>query len=126
LHETKRLRIKNLPAPTGTLNGEGCSKCVIELSKQELIDSEITVVLKDFLYFDTIVTKGFKIHASHEGKHLFTIEVEGSHLDKVTITELKRFKQKNIAIVISDINYFSPGVHMTAKRASTIKIKLTD
>ncbi len=48
--EEHSFRIKGLPKGLGTINGENCEHCIIEMSKKELLSAEISAIIPDFLF----------------------------------------------------------------------------
>ena len=57
----KKLRIKDIKKLTGTINGYGCRKCEVLLSKKQLKKGFIESKLYDMLFDWKIVVKSFKI-----------------------------------------------------------------
>ena len=53
--------VKNLPKGLGTINGENCHHCIIEMSKKELLNAEISAKIPDFLFDDKVTVSEFQI-----------------------------------------------------------------
>ena len=51
-------KVKGLPKGLGTINGENCHHCIIEMSKEELLNAEISAKIPDFIFdYNPIVTQ---------------------------------------------------------------------
>ena len=53
--------VKNLPKGLGTINGENCHHCIIEMSKKELLNAEISAKIPDFIFDDKVTVSEFQI-----------------------------------------------------------------
>lgn len=123
LTETKTLRIKDISAPIGTINGLGCgSKCEILLSKEELKNSSIGVKLDDFLFDLNIKATAFKIKLPNEK----SIKLEGVKINDTTKARIDRLKTNEV-VVIFDIKIQIPGnSRYKLKNPSPITIRIIE
>ena len=88
LTETKTLRIKDISAPIGTINGIGCgNKCEIHLTKEELKNTTIGVKVNDFLFDWKFVVTGFKL-ALNEDEIITVIGAKPNRSSQSFIEEL--------------------------------------
>ncbi len=75
--------VKNLPKGLGTINGENCHHCIIEMSKEELLNVEISAKIPDFLFDNKAMVSQFKVKFLDKTP---TIIVEGNKFnDEVKI-----------------------------------------
>ena len=123
LTETKTLRIKDISAPIGTINGIGCgSKCEIKMTKEEFYNANIGLKPNDFIYdWNFIVTK-FKI-AFEKGNIL---QVEGFKPDTLMQETIRQLKANDL-VTIFDIRYIVSGVNLYCmKSPSPISIRIIE
>ncbi len=123
LTETKTLRIKDISAPIGTINGIGCgSKCEIKMTKEEFCNATIGLKPNDFIYdWNFIVTK-FKI-AFEKGNIL---QVEGFKPDTLMQETIRQLKPNDL-VTIFDIRYIVSGVNLYCmKSPSPISIRIIE
>jgi hypothetical protein len=71
--------VKNLPKGLGTINGENCHHCIIEMSKEELLNAEISAKIPDFLFENKAIVNQFEVN--FDGKTP-TILVEGNKFNE--------------------------------------------
>lgn len=123
LTETKTLRIKDISAPIGIINGIGCgNKCEVLLKKDELTRGKIGVKVNEFLFSWEFKVSGFKIHL--KGK---TYDFEGNHLDNSLEQEIQNLKEDD-RLVIFDIKFKIVGAPsgIRYKNPSPILIRIAE
>ena len=112
-------KIKGLPAPIGTINGEYTTKGSIPFTKEELKQAEVTIKMVDFLPNIQIETISFLI--SCNGKYL---NIDGNIINEEAFNFIKKFKKRSL-IIISEIRY-PIAIDQRAKTVQPIVIELID
>lgn len=112
-------KIKGLPAPIGTINGEYTTKGSIPFTKEELKQAEVTIKMVDFLPNIQIETISFLI--SCNGKYL---NINGNIINEEAFNFIKKFKKRSL-IIISEIRY-PIAIDQRAKTVQPIVIELID
>lgn len=97
LYEEKVFRIFGLSAPSATINGE---EGFIQLTKQQLIDTEVQFEMKDFLFDIDFNVYSFTLYLP-KGKHL---KIEGNKLNEEAIKEVRKLKNKQ-QVIINNVRY---------------------
>lgn len=127
--EKKIVRVKELPAVTGVLNGEAlCKHCEYVLTKKELKESQVDVVMKDVwifvpndLYFG--VHEYTAMITGKNGKHTTLLVIEGNKITDEVLRNIKDGSQ----VLISNIKFWSKlGANFMWKRASPIFITVKE
>lgn len=119
----KELRIKNLPAPKGTLNGIGCgSKCIIELTKTELKTAKIGVKLEDFVFDMSLNPDSYKIKFPTKEP----IKVNGKEIDDSLHALIDKLETDD-EVIIYDIHIHVKGEqNYKLKSPTPIRIKIIE
>ena len=112
-------KIKGLPAPIGTINGEYTTKGSIPFTKEELKQAEVAIKMVDFLPNIQIETISFLI--SCNGKYL---NIDGNIINEEAFNFIKKFKKRSL-IIISEIRY-PIAIDQRAKTVQPIVIELID
>jgi hypothetical protein len=121
--ESKIFRILSAPKPIGTINGDNCTKCIVEVTKKELFENEIEVSFGDFL-FDVqqhLYVRSFTIVLPDKTEQF----VEGNLLDQSSKDKITSLKKGDI-IIISQIIYYEDFEGVDMVPAVPIKIMLRD
>lgn len=123
LTETKTLRIKDISAPIGTINGIGCgSKCELKLKKEDLTNAIIKAEMKNFLHDLDLMVTSFKIHMPH----FKTLEIEGNKMN-LRANDLFTLLIPNDVVKIYDIRVYLKGrSHYRLKLIEPITIKIIE
>ena len=123
LTETKTLRIKDISAPIGTINGIGCgSKCELKLKKEDLTDAVINAELKNFLHDLGIAVISFKIKMPHYR----VIKISGNEMN-VRANDLFTLLQPDDSVIIFDIKIrLSGNSRYKLKGVAPIIIKIIE
>jgi len=107
--------------PTGMINGETCEECVVELSKNELTASIISVKHLKTPSNKKYVTKGFKMKFPNNG----TIQVLGSTLNEKA-KRLVQLSKVGDEIFIFGIKSIIKDDGTSLKQATPIKVKIIE
>lgn len=102
IHEEKVFRIKGLPAPSATINGEG-SKYPLVMSTEQLINAEIGIEMKNFLLLNE-TSDFFKVHSFTVTIGKKTFNIEGNIIKGKITAEIKKIKSGTF-IIIEDVRY---------------------
>ncbi|MUU79850.1 GldM family protein [Winogradskyella endarachnes] len=123
LIETKTLRIKDISAPIGTINGIGCgSKCELKLKKEDLTNSVINAEMKNFLHDLGMKVISFKVKMPH----FKTLEINGNKMN-VRANDLFTLLQPNDSVIIFDIKIrLSGSSRYRLKGVAPIVIKIIE
>ncbi|MEO8515250.1 MAG: GldM family protein [Flavobacterium sp.] len=117
-------RIKGLPSGFTTINGHGCaSKCIVELTYQDLQNARIDYEIPEFLFdFKTNII-GFQISFidSSFNKVGKTIDIKGNKINKETLLEIKKVKAAS-QMIISNIRLNMDNLDMYICKISPLKI----
>lgn len=121
--ESKVFRILNVPKPIGTINGDNCSDCIVEITKNELFENEIEVSFGNFLFEvrQSLYVRSFDV-IFPDGTQLF---VRGNVLDQNAKDKITLLKKGDI-IIISQIIYYEDFEGVDMVPAVPIKIMLLD
>ena len=74
-------KVMGLPKGLGTINGENCDHCIIEMSKEELLNAEISATIPGFFYENKVFVAGFDV-SFLDNDSSKTIRVEGNKFNK--------------------------------------------
>lgn len=120
----KKLRIKDIGKPFGTINGFGCgSKCHVLLTKESLNNAIIGIKLEDFLlYLGFNDVTRFKISTNNIDK---SISVNGNIITKEVYEQLIPFLKIGNTVQIFDIVIKTPP-HVRMKAPSPIIVKIVE
>jgi len=123
LTETKTLRIKDISAPIGTINGIGCgSKCELKLKKEDLTNAIIKAEMKNFLHDLGMKVTSFKIKMPHYR----VIKINGNKMN-VRANDLFTLLQPNDIVTIFDIKIrLSGSSRYRLKGVTPIIIKIIE
>lgn len=101
-----RFRIKDVPAPSGTVRGEVGS---VRMSRSELEKTIVGAQLEDFDFDLPIAVSGFKLKIPNQP----TIEVKGDRMDAKAVSAIRRAERGDIVRIFdiktyptSDTSYF--------------------
>ena len=110
LTEIKSLRIKDISAPIGTINGIGCGRdCELKMTKNKLMkESSISVKVEDFIFDWSFQVRHFKLKINDTE----IIQVNGSILDAEKLNVLEKLKI-NDSVKIFDIRWSIIGSKST-------------
>lgn len=103
-------RIKQIPAPTGTIRGETSAKGPID----NLMISSVGAVMQDFDFDVNLVTTGFTIVFPN---NLGSVRVSGTKLNEEARRKASRLRPGDI-VIIKDIQTKIEGVNLMMKRPS--------
>lgn len=125
VNEEHKFRILPISRPIGTIDGRNCYNCIVEMTKEELMNAEVSYKLDDFVFeYDKQNTtiKGFIFNYSKNKK----IIVSGNKFTNEINEIIKKLKIGSL-ISIKEIAYSFPGSenYMLA-RIYPIKIKIIE
>lgn len=114
-------RIKGLPKGLGTINGENCEHCIIEMSKNELLDAKISAIIPDFIFDYKPIVYQFNVNFLDKSP---TIIVSGNTFNEEVKNKIKKSK-KGTYFFISNIkkNY---GCDNCNEFAKSIKVLISE
>lgn len=116
----KTLRIEDLGKLIGKINGFGCGKkCWVNLKKNELQNSKISIELSNVMFNWEFKVKSFRIKQLGESQ---IINFQGNKIDLKSFKKLKNLK-KGDKIQIFDIR-FSSNANIRAKTLHQFLLKL--
>ena len=110
--DKKLFRIKNVPAPIGAIGGEDGT---VKGGKSRLQASQISAVLKDFLYDLKFQVKQFSFKVPGQA----SVIVNGDRVDSKCAAALAR-ASKGDQIIISDIKTVIPGSNIVTGKTSPV------
>jgi hypothetical protein len=110
--DKKVFRVKNIPPPVGAIGGEDGN---IKGTKSRLEASQISAVLKDFLYDLKFQVKQFSFKVPGQA----TVVVNGDRVDSRCKAALARATKGDV-IVISDIKTVIPGTNIVTGRTAPV------
>ncbi|MFM9989417.1 GldM family protein [Flavobacterium sp.] len=122
------LRIKGLPSGFTLINGYGCArKCIVELSKKEVLNAEISYEMPDFLFDPKIDVTGFTIGFidSNYKKIYKSIEIQGNKINNKTYLEIEKIKNISF-LIISDIHIQAEDLDLLICKISPIKVLIIE
>lgn len=122
--EEHSFRIIGISSPIALINGENCSKCIVEMTKEELLDSEISIKIEDLLIDIKLEVSGFTV--KFPNKKWFRLE--NNKFDQVVINQILKLKKGDIFEII-DINQKLTNTgrgYTLLPRITPIKIKIVD
>jgi hypothetical protein len=125
--EEHKFRIKETKNPMGAINGKTCcEKCIIEMTKEELLNSKIEFKYSDDVLFDLDLSNhkitGFELKFTKNKK----IYVSGDTFNKEAINTIKKSKTGSV-FSINNIGYTFPGSeNYLLPRLIPIKIMIVD
>ncbi|EDP72665.1 hypothetical protein FBALC1_16227 [Flavobacteriales bacterium ALC-1] len=121
--DKKTLKIKDIKAPIGTINGIGCgSKCEVLLTKDELKNGIINVTFENFIFDLKVNVTSFKVNLPNKKSVL----VEGIRMNKNIINEIEQ-SMVNDKVVIFDIRvHLSGNTRYKLKKAAPILIRIIE
>ncbi len=107
--EEHKFRIKEIKSFFfATINDKNCcEKCILEMTKEELLDSRIGFGLPDYFLFDLNISK-YKINSFIIKFSNNRIVVDGNRFNNDVNNTIKKLKKGSI-FVINDIGYSFPG-----------------
>lgn len=123
LTEKKTLRIKDIGLIYITVNNIGCgTKCIVQLTKEELMNIKVGVKAIDFLFDWKLKVNGFKIHFQDN-----SYNIEGNLIDNQTKHKIKNLK-KGDRVIIYDIKskIQKGGTHIRYKNPAPVIINIVD
>lgn len=121
--EEHKFRIKGISSPVGIINGFGCSRCIVTITKEEVLKAEISYKLEDFV-FDTLSNQinSFVVDFL-KGKKII---VNGNTFNLEVLEQIKKLKKGSI-FFIDNISYSFPGSeNYLLLRITPIKIMIVD
>ena len=87
--EISKFRIKNISHRIAKINDSNCENCIVEMTKEELKDAEISVQINDFLIdFKMQKVMSFYIHFPNKKSY----KVIGNTIDNQTYNRIKKLK----------------------------------
>jgi len=116
--DKKTFRIKDIPAPTGTIRGE---PGLVKMQRQGLEISSVGAMLDDFDFDLKLNVTGFSFKVSGQP----TVIVSGNKLNASAIGNLKRAKRGE-TVQIFDITTNISGSGVKLKRTAPVIIELTN
>jgi hypothetical protein len=121
--ERKPFKILDLPPVMGIINGHNCSKCIVQLTKEELLKAIIQVKIEDFLFDlgDSNIVKSFTVVLPDKKQ----IIVEGNVFNHNAQQEIQKLKTNQI-LNITDIIYYEQHPSIDYPAAKPIKIIIVD
>lgn len=125
LHEEKVFKILGIPRVEAALyRGEYCYRCTFEMSKQELIEANLTLSMPTIPFVEESDVKGFTIFLFNEKKNRH-IEVIGSKMSDAAISRIRKLK-KGTELLIHQIKGSITGVDMMICKMPQLKVIITD
>ena len=122
--EEHTFRILPISGPIGTIDGRNCYNCIVEMTKEELMNAQINIKFEDYLFevSSMFLITEFKVYFSKNNK----IQVSGNTFNEELNLKIKELKIGS-EILIKEIRYFLPGsnIYMLPK-IYPIKIKIID
>lgn len=112
----KRFRVKNIPAPTGSIRGSSS----LTMSKTDMMGSEVKVKLADFDFPVTMTVTGFTLKVP--GKP--SVTVKGGRFDAKAQRLIKSTSNKS-EIIIRNIKYTIKGVNIPLRDASPVIVTIS-
>lgn len=94
--EEHSFRIKGISSPIALINGENCSKCIVEMTKEELLDSQISIKIEDLLIDIKFEVSGFTVKFPNKKRFL----LENNKFNQVVINEILKLKKRDILEII--------------------------
>ena len=114
----KTFRIKDLPAPIGTINKLGCGKkCIIELTKDEFLNGKVGIKIENFIHEYEAEIQSFKLKLN-DSESFF---VQGNGINGV-IENLR--VGDSILIYYLKAKYGPPFSYFKMRQPSNIRIKI--
>jgi hypothetical protein len=120
IREEHTFRVIELSKGLGTINGENCEHCIIEMSKKELLDAEISAKIPDFLFNDKVTVRQFNVKFFDETP---SIIVEGNKFNEEVKNKILNAKVGSFFIIHSIRAYYHCDCNEFAK---TIKIMISE
>ncbi|NND87753.1 MAG: gliding motility protein GldM [Flavobacteriaceae bacterium] len=115
---SSEFRIKDIPAPTGTIRGEAG---MVKMNRNGLEISSVGAMLEDFDFDLDLRVTGFSFKVSGQP----TVRVNGRKLDAAAQGALRRAKRGE-TVQIFDINTSIGGSNVKLKRTAPVIIELTN
>jgi hypothetical protein len=97
-------RIKDLPKGLGTINGYNCDKCIVELTKEELLNAEISAKIPEFLFDYNVEIKSFNVKFFDKTS---SIEVVGNKFNEEVKNRIKKSKNGTYLLISNIKKHYS-------------------
>jgi hypothetical protein len=121
-------RIKGLPYVVALINGYGCGrKCIVEASKEELLNSEISVDFVDFLFDVNIKVESFTINFIdiNSKKVVKSIDIKGNKINETAYFEIKNLI-KGSSFFINNLEINIENIDLLVCKIAPLKILIID
>ena len=116
-------KVKSIPVLLSMINGNNCSKCVVEMKKNELKDALISLKFDDVALDIDFKVTSYSIY--FEGNKQLNITVQG---DRISDEVFERINKLNVGshIFITEIRFSYSFNEMTICKVTPIKIVLIE
>lgn len=91
-------RIKGIQTPIGKINGQNCYSCIIQMTKSQLANAEISIDVEDFAFEMELKLKSFNVQFRNKKN----VVVQGSRFTPEVLSEINKLKKGN-TFIISEI-----------------------
>jgi len=114
---TSQFRIKDVPAPSGTVRGEFGS---VRMSRSELEKTIVGAELVDFDFDLRIAVSGFKMKIPNQP----TIEVKGSRMDAKAVSAIRRASRGDVVRIFDIKTYPTTDTSYFLKPAAQVIVEI--
>ena len=114
---TTQFRIKDVPAPSGTVRGEFGS---VRMSRSELEKTIVGAELVDFDFDLPIAVSGFKMKIPNQP----TIEVKGSRMDAKAVSAIRRASRGDVVRIFDIKTYPTTDTSYFLKPAAQVIVEI--
>ncbi|MCZ8196567.1 MAG: GldM family protein [Flavobacterium sp.] len=122
--EEHTFRILPISNPISTIDGRNCYNCIVEMTKEELMNAQINIKFEDYLFevSSMFLITEFKVYFSKNN----IIQVTGNTFNEELNLKIQELKIGS-EILINDMHYFLPGSNIyMLPRVLPIKIKIIE
>jgi hypothetical protein len=119
LIEERLFKNVDIMRPEGIINGYGCAKCIVKLTKDELKNGEIGVRIPNYALSDKIMVIRYKIKFPNKEAR----EFEGNQISSQIVAQIDSLNMGEM-VQIFDISIRIRGMNYKLKKVSNIPIQL--
>ncbi len=115
----KTFRIKDIPAPTGTIRGESGK---VKMPRRNLEISTVGALLDDFVYDLDVKVSSFRISIQGQG----TVQVNGTRMNSAAKSLIQRARPGDLIQIFDIKAYIANGSSYKLKPVSPVLVELTN